>query len=329
MTEQAERWFHRRGELAEGGWETVVDERVPGWEHTGLRVARLAEGASIELSDTGVERLIVPLSGSFSVTHGIAGGQAGDATGGADTTELNGRSSVFDGPTDVLYLSSASTATVTARSAGETRFLVATSPTDIVRPSAYMPVESVPVELRGAGASSRQVHNFGRKESLDAARFIVVEVITPSENWSSYPPHKHDEHLPGHESELEEIYYFEVAPTKGAPAEVSEEHAFGMFSTYSSPAGPIEIDSRVFTGDVALVPHGYHGPAVAAPGYDMYYLNVMAGPDPERSWLISDDPAHGWVRDTWEGQEFDDRLPYTATTSDSASTDSTNTEETR
>src|SRR5690606_33383840 len=133
---------------------------------------------------------------------------------------------------------------------------VATSPTDIVRPSAYMPVESVPVELRGAGASSRQVHNFGRKESLDAARFIVVEVITPSENWSSYPPHKHDEHLPGHESELEEIYYFEVAPTKGAPAEVSEEHAFGMFSTYSSPAGPIEIDSRVFTGDVALVPHG-------------------------------------------------------------------------
>lgn len=310
MTEQAERWFHRRGELAEGGWETVVDERVPGWEHTGIRVARLNEGASIELSETGVERLIVPLSGSFEVSHD------------AQSTVLNGRDSVFDGPTDVLYLSAASEATVTARSAGETRFLVATSPTDIVRPSTYMPVESVPVELRGAGASSRQVHNFGRKESLDAARFIVVEVITPSENWSSYPPHKHDEHLPGHESELEEIYYFEVAPTKGAPAEVSEEQAFGMFSTYSSPAGPIEIDARVFTGDVALVPHGYHGPAVAAPGYDMYYLNVMAGPDPERSWLISDDPAHGWVRETWDGQEFDSRLPYTSTAS-------TNTEETR
>jgi 5-deoxy-glucuronate isomerase len=85
-----------------------------------------------------------------------------------------------------------------------------------------------------------------------------------------------------------------------------------MFSTYSSPAGQIEIDSQVKTGDVALVPYGYHGPAVAAPGYDMYYLNVMAGPDPERTWLISDDPAHGWVRETWEGQQLDSRLPFTA-----------------
>ena len=64
------------------------------------------------------------------------------------------------------------------------------------------------------------------------------------------------------------------------------------------------------TGDVALVPYGYHGPAVAAPGYDLYYLNVMAGPDPERVWLITDDPAHGWVRGTWDGQDIDPRLPY-------------------
>jgi len=301
MTE-TQKWFHRRGELAEGGWESVVDERIPGWEHTGIRVARLAEGASIPLEGTGVERLIVPLSGSFTVVS---------VEDGAETvSELAGRASVFDGPTDVLYLSAASTAVVTARSAGEGRFLVATSPTGIVRPTRYMPVSEVPVELRGAGASSRQVHNFGRKEALDAARFIVVEVLTPAENWSSYPPHKHDEHLPGHESELEEIYYFEVSPVKDAPAGVDPEQAFGMFSTYSSPAGDIEIDARVFTGDVALVPHGYHGPAVAAPGYDMYYLNVMAGPDPGRSWLISDDPAHGWVRDTWEGQELDARLPF-------------------
>lgn len=320
--QQAERWFHRRGELTEGGWETVVDERVPGWEHTGVRVARLTEGASIALEGTGVERLIVPLSGSFSVTHseprivapGVGpgpGSSSASETAAPAVTELVGRASVFAGPTDVMYLSAIATGTVTATSPGESRFLVATSPTKSVRPSRYMPVEDVPVELRGAGASSRQVHNFGRKESLDAARFIVVEVITPAENWSSYPPHKHDEHVPGHESELEEIYYFEVAPVKGAPAGVDPEQAFGMFSTYSSPAGPIEIDSQVHTGDVALVPHGYHGPAVAAPGYDMYYLNVMAGPDPERTWLISDDPAHGWVRDTWEGQELDSRLPFT------------------
>ena len=76
-----------------------------------------------------------------------------------------------------------------------------------------------------------------------------------------------------------------------------------MFSTYSSPAGEIDINAMVRTGDIALVPYGYHGPAVAAPGYDLYYLNVMAGPDPEREWLISDDPAHAWVRDTWAGQD--------------------------
>ena len=316
-----QRWFHRRGELAEGGWESVVDERMPGWEHTGLRVARLTEGASIALPGTGVERLIVPLAGSFSVAHQEAAAEA--------TTALTGRASVFAGPTDVLYLSAAATATVTATSPGESRFLVATSPTETVRPSRYIPVAEVPVELRGAGASSRQVHNFGRKESLDAARFIVVEVITPAENWSSYPPHKHDQHVPGHESELEEIYYFEVAPTRDAPAGVDADRAFGMFSTYSSPAGQIEIDSQVHTGDVALVPYGYHGPAVAAPGYDMYYLNVMAGPDPERTWLISDDPAHGWVRDTWEGQELDARLPFapepTATETDPTPTTETET----
>ena len=311
QTAPAGRWFHRRGELAEGGWESVVDERIPGWEHTGARVARLGEGDAIALDGTGVERLIVPLSGSFAVTY-----REGDAADIA--VDLAGRASVFDGPTDVLYLSSIATAEVTATAApaGEARFLVATSPVpagdpDLVRPSRHLAADDVPVELRGAGASSRQVHNFGRKESLDAARFIVVEVITPAENWSSYPPHKHDEHIPGHESQLEEIYYFEVAPTRDAPAGVDPERAFGMFSTYSSPAGPIEIDAQVRTGDIALVPHGYHGPAVAAPGYDMYYLNVMAGPDPERSWLISDDPAHGWVRDTWEDQQLDPRLPFT------------------
>lgn len=300
MTQQTERWFHRRGELAEGAWETVVDERTPGWQHTGLRVGRLAAGESLSLDTTGVERIVIPLAGSFTVTH--------TENGEETVTELRGRASVFAGATDVLYLSAAATAVVT----GEGRFAVATSPTQDVRPTRYISFDEVPVELRGNGASSRQVHNFGTTATLDAARFIVCEVITPAENWSSYPPHKHDEDIPGHESRLEEIYYFETAPAKNAPAEVSEEHAFGMFSTYSSPAGEIEIDAMVRTGDVALVPYGYHGPAVAAPGYDMYYLNVMAGPDAERVWNISDDPAHGWVRSTWEGQPVDPRLPFTA-----------------
>lgn len=317
-----QRWFHRRGELVDGGWETAVDARTPGWEHTGLRIARLRAEASIDLVETGIERLIVPLAGSFTVTYGEGGERV--------TTELGGRESVFAGPTDVLYLSAAATATVSSAAGG--RFAVASSPTDTVLPTRYIAREEVPVELRGSGASSRQVHNFGTPQALDAARFIVCEVITPAENWSSYPPHKHDEHVPGHESRLEEIYYFETAPVAGAPAEVDPDRAFGMFSTYSSPAGEIEIDAMVRTGDVALIPYGYHGPAVAAPGYDLYYLNVMAGPDPERVWNISDDPAHAWVRASWDGQRFDSRLPFTATasaTSASAASANTATEEKR
>lgn len=296
MSTTDQRWFHRRGALARDGWESVVDGRTPGWEHTGIRVAELGSGASLHLPDEGVERIVVPLSGSFDVVH--------SAAGSTSSTHLVGRASVFDGPTDVLYLSSDSTAKLT----GEGRVAVATSPTSVVRPSRHISAAETPVELRGAGASSRQVHNFGTPQALDAARLIVCEVLTPAENWSSYPPHKHDEHAPGRESRLEEIYYFEAAPVAGSDAAGSA--AFGMFSAYSSPAGDLEINAMVRSGDIALVPHGYHGPAVAAPGYDLYYLNVMAGPDPEREWLISDDPAHAWVRDTWTGQQVDPRLPF-------------------
>jgi len=289
-------WFHRRGALADGDWESVVEDGIPGWQHTGLRVGVVTEGRSLALDGGGQERIVVPLAGSFTVEV--------VERGVASTVELAGRASVFDGPTDVLYLSSDATATVR----GSGRVAVASSPTTEVRPTTRIAAAETPVELRGAGASSRQVHNFGTPQALDAARLIVCEVITPAGNWSSYPPHKHDEHVPGHESRLEEIYYFEAAradrSTRGADA------AFGLFSTYSSPAGDIEIDARVHTGDIALVPFGYHGPAVAAPGYDLYYLNVMAGPDPEREWLISDDPAHAWVRDSWPSQPIDPRLPF-------------------
>lgn len=292
-------WFHPRGELAAPPWQTVVDDSVPGWAHTGLRVAEIREGETLELQDRGVERIIVPLAGSFTVRHRRY----------PDDTEtlLRGRRSVFDGPTDVLYLSAGSVAWIR----GEGRVAVAEAPTTEVRPWRHLRPSQFPVELRGAGASSRQVHNFGTPEALNAAKLIVCEVITPAQNWSSYPPHKHDVHIPGHESRLEEIYYFESAPAGPGGPDDADDAAFGMFSTYSSPAGAIDINAMVHTGDVALVPYGYHGPAVAAPGYDLYYLNVMAGPDEERAWLISDDPAHAWIRDSWTGQDVDLRLPYT------------------
>ena len=167
------------------------------------------------------------------------------------------------------------------------------------------------VELRGASRSSRQEHDFGLPHSLDAASLIVCEVITPAENWSNYPPHKHDEHRPSAESRLEEIFYFETAVARGQNAPATAD-PFGYFRNYASRSGDVDALDEVRSRDIALVPYGWHGPCVAAPGYDLYYLNVMAGPDPERSWKINDDPAHVWIRNTWAGQEMDPRLPYTA-----------------
>jgi 5-deoxy-glucuronate isomerase len=160
----------------------------------------------------------------------------------------------------------------------------------------------VPVELRGAGQASRQVNNFCTPESFDADSLIACEVLTPGGNWSSYPPHKHDRSS-ATESELEEIYYFEVEDGPGGPG-------LGYQRVYASPGHDIDVLTEVRTGDVVLIPHGWHGPTMAAPGYAVYFLNVMAGPGEERAWRICDDPAHAWVRDTWAAQEIDPRLPF-------------------
>ena len=104
------------------------------------------------------------------------------------------------------------------------------------------------------------------------------------------------------ERELEEIYYFEVADGPAGPG-------LAHHQVYGTADRPIEVLAEVRTGDTVLVPHGYHGPSAAAPGYDLYYLNVMAGPADDGTWLAVDDPAHHWVRGTWESEPVDPRLP--------------------
>ncbi len=236
----------------------------------------------------------MPLSGSFRIGH----------EGGS--TILDGRECVFDGSCDVLFVGAGEACTVQ----GSGRIAIAEARTSVRKPSRYIAREAVPIELRGAGRDSRQVHDLASPDTLDADALIVFEVITPAGNWSSHPGHKHDA-ASASETELEEIYYFEVAPTRGldAPADADP---FGNFATYSSSAGEIETRALVRTGDVALVPFGYHGPASAAPEYDMYYLNVMAGP--QRGWLFSDDPSQTWIRSTWRETAVDPRLPYQAVT---------------
>jgi 5-deoxy-glucuronate isomerase len=279
--------FRPAGSTARDGWSLVITPEDAGWGYSGLRIAELAAGRRIAFDTDSDEAIVLPLSG------------AGRVTCDGEAVELAGRASVLSGPTDFAYLPRG--ASVVLESAGGGRFAVASARADEILPFRYGPADRVPVELRGAGPASREVRNFASPTAFAAQRLIAVEVVTPGGNWSSYPPHKHDEVRPD-EAILEEIYYFEIAAGPGGPG-------IGYQRVYGTADRPLDLLVEVRTGDTVLIPHGWHGPSMAAPGYDMYYLNVMAGPGEERAWRISDDPAHAWVRDTWATQAVDPRLP--------------------
>jgi 5-deoxy-glucuronate isomerase len=295
-----ERWVLPFGSATTEGWDVAITADRDGWQHTSLHVAELAPGESRTMALGQHEVVVVPLSGSVRV-HVV------DAAGTTHDVQLAGRPSVFHGPTDVAYVPRQSGLTVTATAKGPVRFALAGSTAlkaDAPKPFRHVRPQEVPVELRGAGIATREVRSFGLPDVLDADSALVCEVITPAGNWSSWPPHKHDEERPGEESDLEEIYYFETRSTDPRGTD-----PVGYQRVYSSGERPIDVVAEVRTGDVVLVPHGWHGPAVAAPDADLYYLNVMAGPGPQRVWRICDDPAHAWVRDLWVDEPFDNRLP--------------------
>ena len=265
----------------------MVTPEQAGWTYSGLKVLTLPPGGTHTWATGEDEILVLPLSGSATVTC--------DST----TFELAGRAQrLLQGQRLLLRTARrrrhrdqpVTAATFAIPSARCTRRLV----------PRYGPAEDVPVELRGAGQASRQVNNFCSPEAFECDKLIAVEVLTPGGNWSSYPPHKHDETRED-EAELEEIYYFE---TEGLAYQ----------RVYGTPARPIDVLAEVSTGDVILIPHGWHGPSIAGPGYALYYLNVMAGPEPTRAWRFCDDPAHAWIRGTWAGQAIDPRLPLTSAT---------------
>lgn len=300
MSRATTRWFRPLGTAPGDGWDVAITPR-PDWHHTSLRVASLAAGESRTLDAPGWEHIVVPLSGGVYVTAVAADGSTREA-------ELTGRAGVFAGPTDTAYVPAGSRITVRA-SAGAARVALAgaLAPARNGSPAPEfrrLAADDVPVERRGAGTASRQVRNFGTPDVLAADSLIACEVITPAGNWSSWPPHKHDTERPGEETVLEEIYYFEAEPTDPRGTD-----PVGYQRVYASDGDrPIDVFAEVRTGDVVLVPHGWHGPAMAAPDAHLYYLNVMAGPGPERAWLICDDPAHAWVRDTWPDLPFDGRI---------------------
>ena len=287
MTDNASELYRPTGSLADGAWSVVLTPEAAGWRYCGLRAATLAPGGTAAFDSAADEVAVLPLEGAFDVT--VDGARY----------ELGGRPDVWAGPTDFLYAPPGSS--VEVGSAGGGRFAVATARGERRFPVRYVPASDVAVEMRGAGASSREVRNFAAAHRFEADRLIAVEVLSPGGNWGSYPPHKHDEVRPG-ETELEEIYHYVVADGPAGPG-LAYQHVYG------TPARPIDLLTTVRTGDTVLVPHGWHGPAMAAPGYDLYYLNVMAGPG-ERAWRACDDPSHAWVRDAWADQAIDPRLPF-------------------
>jgi 5-deoxy-glucuronate isomerase len=280
------------GAAADGVDAVVITPATAGWTYSGLRVIELGPGQSRTLSTGHTEVAVLPLAGSCTVQCE------------GHRFDLRGRRDVFSGVSDFAYLPIGTRFALASDDGG--RFALASAEATRRLEPAYGAAENVPVEIRGAGRATRQLNNFLAPEAFPADKLVALEVLTPAGNWSSYPPHKHDELRDG-EAILEEIYYFEVAARDpDGSHRLGEGFAFHRLYTGH---GDIDLCPQVAQGDVVVIPRGYHGPTMTAPGYDLYYLCVLAGPGAERTTACLDDPAHGWVRQGWSTEAPDSRLP--------------------
>lgn len=255
---------------APGADGTVIDvtPASAGWSHVGFRLARLADGQQCSGGEAGREVCLVIVAGTADVT---AGGQAFPGLGGR-TTPFEARAP------GAVYVPAGMPWCVTAR--GDAELAICSAPGGGQRAARVIDPARMSSEVRGAGTNTRYVRNI-LPETEPADSLLVVEVVTPGGNWSSYPPHKHDTAVPGEETALEETYYHRTSPAQG----------FAFQRVYTDDRA-LDETITVGDGDVVLVPRGYH-PVGAAHGYDLYYLNVMAGP--ERRWLFRNDPDHAWI----------------------------------
>lgn len=250
-----------------------------GYEYLSFESRKLAKGQKYE-SETGAKELcLVVLGGVCSVK-----------TATESWSQIGGRTSVFDGMPYSVYISVSSKFEVTADTGCDLAFCYCRAEQSF--PAKLITPDQVRVEIRGGGNATRQINHILTPE-FPAQRILIVEVFTPAGNWSSYPPHKHDVHNPPGEVDLEEIYYYRIDRPEG----------YAIQKVYTSDRR-IDETLSVRDGELVLIPEGYH-PVVAAHGYNVYYLNALAGS--ARSMAASDDPDYAWVRGTW--REQDPRLP--------------------
>ncbi|MBM7566205.1 5-deoxy-glucuronate isomerase [Paenibacillus sacheonensis] len=239
-----------------------------GWSYVGFEVYALQPGQSLKRETGDREACLVLLSGRAKV-----------GTRHAKWDDIGERMSVFEQiPPYSVYVPIDDSFEVEALTKLE--LAVCLAPGKGSHPARLIGPADVGVEQRGAGNIGRRIHNI-LPEHKEADSLLVVEVFTPEGHWSSYPPHKHDtDNLP-HESYLEETYYHRVNPGNG----------FALQRVYNDERS-LDETMAVKDGDAVLVPEGYH-PVSAPPGYEVYYLNVMAGP--VRAWVFRNDPDHAWV----------------------------------
>jgi 5-deoxy-glucuronate isomerase len=247
----------------------VTPERA-GWTHVGFRAIRLNKDET-EVVQTGTRELcLVVLTGTVEVT-----------VDSHTYSHLGTRNSVFDEISPAAVFVPAGK-TVTIRAERDAEIALCTAPSS-EKNNAIRVIDpaSMRRSVRGKGTNTRYICDILPHDDPTAAHLLVVEVVTPASHSSSYPPHKHDVEEPPNETLLEETYYHRLNPPQG--------FAFQRVYTYDRS---LDEACAVENHDVVMVPRGYH-PVTAPHGYDLYYLNVMAGPN--RFWVFKNDPVHEWM----------------------------------
>lgn len=289
---QLENLLVRSGSAADPQVLVEVTPQTAGWDTIYFQARRLGRGETWTFETAQHELALVALGGVFEVQSNRGRWQ-----------DIGRRHDVFSGLPHALYLPVQTSFTVTATS--DCEFAAAWVATDQEYAPKLITPAQVTVEIRGGDNATRQINSI-IPPGFPCARLVVVEVYTPSGNWSSYPPHKHDVHKMGEdgkllEADLDEIYYYKIDRPEG--------YAFQrVYTDLESPlhrAGwPIDAALMPRSNDVVLVPEGYH-PVVCPPGYTAYYLNVLAGS--AQSLAASDDPQYAWVKGAYRAR--DPRVP--------------------
>ena len=252
----------------EGQTIARVTPESAGWQYVGFTAHRLAADGVMRVLETNRESCIVVLSGTIDID-----------TPAAKWLSLGTRRSVFDDAAPhAVYLPPNVRATIRARNDAEIG--VASAPATGRYPARLIQPSQMTRSTRGTGLNTRYVCDI-LPQTEPAESLLVVEVRTPGGHASSYPPHKHDTATAGEETALEETYYHRLSPPQG----------FAFQRIYTDDRS-LDETVCVEDGDVVLVPRGYH-PVGAPHGYNLYYLNVMAGP--RRRWIFRNDPAHAWI----------------------------------